>query len=246
MPTRFHLRPPESRARGPSFGQTVENAGGPSPLPWYIAASSEVFMTSQPKQTYLTPEEYLAVERRNEYKSEYIDGEMVAMTGASRRHNIIAVNITASLDGQLTGRPCEIYANDMRVRIASKREYAYTYPDVVVVCGEPQFEDDHLDTFLNPTVLVEVLSESTERYDRGKKFSFYRTIESLAEYVLVAQDEYKVEQYVRQPDGRWLLADHSSPEDVVEIASVQCALALRDVYKKVVLPPSDLQEGELS
>lgn len=202
-------------------------------------------MISRPKTTYLTPEEYLAVERQNEYKSEYIDGEMVAMVGASRRHNIIGVNITRELSQQLRGGPCEIYANDMRVKIASRREYAYTYPDVVVVCGEPQFEDGHLDTLLNPTVLIEVLSESTERYDRGKKFSFYRAIESLAEYVLVAQDEYRVEQYVRQQDGRWMLSDHRSLENVVELASVQCNLALREVYEKVSLPPIDLKEGEI-
>jgi Uma2 family endonuclease len=201
-------------------------------------------MTSQPK-THLTPAEYLAVERQNEYKSEYINGEIFAMTGASRRHNIIGVNITRELSQQLRGGPCEIYANDMRVRIASRREYAYTYPDVVVACGEPQFEDGHLDTLLNPTVLIEVLSESTERYDRGKKFSFYRTIESLVEYVLVAQDEYKVEQYTKEPNGRWMLSDHRSLEDVVELASVQCALALRDVYEKISLPPMDLKEGEL-
>lgn len=193
-------------------------------------------MTSQPK-TYLTPEEYLAVERQNEYKSEYIGGEMVAMTGASRRHNLITFNIAGILNSQLRGRPCEGYVNDMRVKIASRREYAYTYPDVVIVCGEPQFEDDHLDTLLNPTVLIEVLSESTERYDRGTKFGFYRTLESLTEYVLVAQDEYKIEQYTKQPDGRWLLSDHRSPEDVVELASVQCALALREVYEKVSLLP---------
>jgi Uma2 family endonuclease len=201
-------------------------------------------MTSQPK-AFLTPEEYLAAERRNECKSEYIDGEMVAMTGASRWHNIIGVNFTTSLHRQLTGRPCEVYANDMRVKIASRRDYAYTYPDVVVVCGEPQFEDGHLDTLLNPAVLIEVLSESTERYDRGKKFSFYRTIESLTEYVLVAQDEYRIEQYTKQSDGRWMLSDHRSPDDVVELASVRCTLALREVYEKVSLPPSDLKEGEL-
>jgi Uma2 family endonuclease len=201
-------------------------------------------MSTQPK-TYLTPEEYLAVERQNEYKSEYIDGEMVAMVGASRRHNIIAVNITRVISQQLRGRPCEMYANDMRVRIVSRREYAYTYPDVVVVCGEPQFEDGHLDTLLNPTVLIEVLSESTERYDRGKKFGLYRSMESLAEYVLVAQDERRVEQYVKQTDGRWLLSDHRWPDDVVELASVQCSLALSEIYEKVALPPSDLREGEL-
>jgi Uma2 family endonuclease len=190
-------------------------------------------MFSQPK-TYLTPDEYLAIERRNEYKSEYVDGEMVAMTGASRRHNIINVNIVGELGRQLRGRPCEVYASDMRVRIPTTR--AYMYPDVVIVCGEPRLEDDYLDTLLNPTVLVEVLSESTERYDRGKKFSFYRTIESLAEYVLVAQDEYRVEQYAKQPDGRWLLTDHRSTEDVVELASVECTLRLSDVYEKVSLP----------
>ena len=192
-------------------------------------------MTSQPK-TYLTPEEYLDIERQNEYKSEYIDGEMVAMVGASRRHNIITFNLAGELHRQLEGRPCEGYVNDMRVRIVSKREYAYTYPDVAVVCGEPQFEDGHLDTLLNPTVLIEVLSESTELYDRGKKFGLYRTIESLAEYVLVTQDECKVEQYVKQSDGRWLLSDHRSLDDVLELASVQCSLGLREVYAKIVFP----------
>jgi Uma2 family endonuclease len=190
-------------------------------------------MSSQPK-TYLTPEEYLAIERRNEYKSEYVDGEMVAMTGASRRHNLITVNITGQLYPQLRGRPCESYASEMRVRIPTT--HAYMYPDVVIVCGEPRLEDDYLDTLLNPTVLVEVPSESTERYDRGRKFDFYRTIESLAEYVLVAQDECRVEQYAKQPDGRWLLTDHRSPEDVVELPSIQCTLKLSDVYEKVALP----------
>jgi len=194
---------------------------------------SEEIMSSQPK-TYLTPEEYLAIERRNEYKSEYIDGEMVAMTGASRRHNLIAVNISRDVSQQLRSRPCESYAGDMRVRIPATR--AYMYPDVVVVCGEPQFEDDYVDTLLNPTALVEVLSDSTERYDRGRKFGYYRTIESLAEYVLVAQDECRVEQYTKQPDGRWLLTDHRSPDAVVELASIQCALRLSEGYEKVALP----------
>ncbi|MFL6333715.1 MAG: Uma2 family endonuclease [Pyrinomonadaceae bacterium] len=199
-------------------------------------------MTSQPK-TYPTPEEYLALEHKAEYKNEYIDGEIVAMTGASRRHNLITVNLGRELSQQLKGRPCEAYTSEMRVRIPSKR--MYTYPDVVLVCDEPQFEDDYLDTLLNPTVLIEVLSKSTERYDRFKKFASYRTIASLAEYVLVAQHEYRVEQYTKQPDGRWLLSDHYSLEDVVELASVQCTLTLLEVYDKVTLPPSDLKEGEL-
>jgi Uma2 family endonuclease len=198
-------------------------------------------MTSQPK-SYVTPEEYLAFERQAEYKNEYIDGEIFAMTGASRGHNLITVNLAATLNQQLRERPCEVYVSEMRVRIPKR---GYVYPDAVVVCGEPQFEDGHLDTLLNPTVLIEVLSDSTERYDRGKKFSFYQTIKSLAEYVLIAQDEYKIEQFVRQPDGRWLLSYYRSPEDVVELTSIQCTLALREVYDKVNLPPSDLKEGEI-
>ena len=189
-------------------------------------------MSSQPT-SYLTPDEYLAIERRAAYKSEYIDGAIVAMTGASRRHNLIAFNLAREIGRQLKGRPCEGYASDMRVRVPSTR--LYTYPDVVVVCGEPQFEDEHVDTLLNPTLIIEVLSESTELYDRGKKFGFYRTVESLTEYLLVAQDECRVEQYVKQPDGRWLLSDYRSPGDVVELASVGCKLALSEVYDKVIL-----------
>ncbi|MCA1614338.1 MAG: Uma2 family endonuclease [Acidobacteria bacterium] len=190
-------------------------------------------MSSQPT-TYLTPAQYLTVERGAEDKNEYIDGEVVAMTGASRKHNLIAVNVTSELRGQLKGRSCEAYASDMRVRVPSGR--LYTYPDVVVVCGEPRFEDDHLDTLLNPTLIVEVLSNSTELYDRGKKFGFYRTVESLSDYVLVAQDEHRIEHYAKQPDGRWLLAEYSSQEDVIELESIQCRLALGEVYDKVALP----------
>ncbi len=187
-------------------------------------------MSSQPT-TYLTPEEYLALERKAEFKSEYIDGEIVAMTGASRKHNLVVVNLTGEISQQLRGRSCEAYSNDMRVRVPSTR--LYTYPDVIVVCGEPQFEDQEFDTLLNPTVIVEVLSESTELYDRGKKFSFYRTIESLAEYLLVAQDECRIEQFVRQADGGWLLSEHRATEDTVKLTSIQCSLELREVYDKV-------------
>lgn len=190
-------------------------------------------MSSQPV-SYLTPEEYLAIERKAETKSEYVDGAVVAMTGASRKHNLITFNIAREISQQLRGRPCEGYAGDMRVRIPSTR--LYTYPDVTVVCGAPQFEDDFVDTLLNPTLIVEVLSESTEAYDRGKKFGLYRTIESLTEYLLVAQDEYRIEQYAKQTDGRWLLSDYRTPEDVVELTSIQCRLALREVYDKVASP----------
>ena len=171
------------------------------------------------------------MERKAEYRSEYVDGEIVAMTGASRKHNLVVVNLTREISQQLKGRPCETYSTDMRVRVPSTR--LYTYPDVVVVCDEPQLEDEEFDTLLNPTVIIEVLSESTELYDRGKKFSFYRTIESLAEYLLVAQDECRIEQYERQADGGWLLSDHRSPEGMVKLASIQCSLELGEVYDKV-------------
>jgi Uma2 family endonuclease len=190
-------------------------------------------MSSQ-AETYLTPEEYLAIERRAETKSEYFDGEMFAMVGASRKRNIISGNVLGEVGQQLKGKPFEIYASKMRVKIPATG--LYTYPDVTVACGEPEFEDEFVDTLLNPTLIVEVLSASTAAYDRIKKFGYYRTIDSLAEYLLVAQDEYKVEQYAKQPDGRWLLSDIRSLKGVVELDSIECRLTLADVYDKVSLP----------
>lgn len=190
-------------------------------------------MAHQP-EAYLTPEDYLAIERKAEYKNEYFDGEIFAMTGASREHNLIAINICSELRQQLKGRPCEVYPSEMRVRVPAAR--LYTYPDVVVVCGEPLFEDDNVDTLLNPTLLVEVLSKFTESYDRGKKFGYYRTLPSLAEYLLVAQDEYRIERYRKQADGNWLLSDETSLEGTIESVSIECRLALSEVYDRVALP----------
>jgi Uma2 family endonuclease len=179
----------------------------------------------------LSPEEYLALERRSEEKHEYLDGEMFAMTGASRRHNLIALNIAASLHSQLADRPCEPYMGDMRIRVAATG--LYTYPDVVVVCGEPQLADDSFDTLLNPTLIVEVISPSTEGYDRGKKFAHYRTIESLAEIVLVSQERVEVERYSRQPEGGWLLLEANRLEDRLPLPSIGCELSLAAIYKRV-------------
>ncbi|HYN89674.1 MAG TPA: Uma2 family endonuclease [Ardenticatenaceae bacterium] len=181
----------------------------------------------------LTPAEYLAYERRAEFKSEYFDGDVVAMVGASRKHNLIGINIGRELSDQLRTRPCEVYGSDMRVKVPAAQ--VYTYPDVSVACNGPEFEDEVLDTLLNPTVIIEILSQSTESYDRGKKFALYRSIPALAEYLLVAQDEYRVEQYVKQPDGNWLLLDHDSLDDGVELRSLGCVLTLAEVYHKVVL-----------
>ncbi len=155
------------------------------------------------------------------------------MTGASRKHNLIAVNIASSLNQQLRGKTCEVYVSDMRVKVTERG--LYTYPDVVVVCGDPKFEDEYVDTLLNPTLLVEVLSQSTERYDRIAKSSYYRTLDSLAEHLLVAQDEVRLEQHVKQANGQWLLFEHSSLDTVVDLRSIDCSLALHDVYHKVSL-----------
>jgi Uma2 family endonuclease len=190
-------------------------------------------MSLQPK-THLTPEEYLALERKAEYKSEYFAGEMFAMAGASERHISIVANVMYLLVGQLKGRPCKAYSNDMRVRVSPTG--LFTYPDVVVVCGQPQFADEQKDTLLNPTLIVEVLSECTKDYDRGEKFEHYRTLTSLSEYVLIAQDKYHVEHFVRQPDNRWLLSETNRLEDVIHLSSIACDLALAEVYDKVEMP----------
>lgn len=176
-------------------------------------------------------EDYLAWERQAETKSEYLDGEVLAMSGASRPHNLITLNVAASLHGQLRGRECEAYVGDMRVRIPSVN--LYTYPDVTVVCGEPRFEDGEMDTLLNPTLILEVLSPTTEGHDRGKKFAWYRTLDSFREYVLVAQDEIRVELFTRQEDGHWLLSEASRLEETLPLVSIGCELRLADVYDRV-------------
>jgi Uma2 family endonuclease len=180
---------------------------------------------------YLTPAEYLALERKHEYKSEYWNGELYAMAGASERHNLITANVVIELGTQLRGRSCKVYPNDMRVKVSVTG--LYTYPDVVVVCGKPQFEDEDHDTLLNPTVIVEVLSKSTETYDRGRKFENYRALDSLSEYVMIAQDRVHIEHYVRQPDNQWLLSEAKELQDVIDLPTIQCTLALADVYDKV-------------
>jgi len=190
---------------------------------------------SQQLKSFVSPQEYLRLERQAEHKSEYLNGEIFAMSGASRKHNLLTINIGGSLHQQLRGKPCEVYASDMRVKVRATG--LYTYPDVVVVCGEPEFEDEHIDTLLNPTLLVEVLSPSTERYDRIAKTSYYRTLDSLKEHLLVSQDEIRVEHYVKQADGTWLLIEHRSLDSDVELQSIGCLLGLRDIYDKVQIDP---------
>lgn len=187
-------------------------------------------MSSQIK-VYYTPEEYLALERQAEDKSEYFNGEIFAMTGASRRHNLVAGNVFAALHAQLRNRPCEIYPSDMRVKVSPTG--LYTYPDVVIVCGEPVFDDEQKDTLINPGVLVEVLSKSTASYDWGEKFEHYRKLKSLAECLVIAQNKYHLEHYVRQPDNQWLLSETDEIERTIHLPSIECDLVLADVYAKV-------------
>ena len=183
-------------------------------------------------KTLLTPEEYLVKEREAEFKSEYRNGQIVMMPGASREHNLITVNVSSGLHIQLLDKACEVYTNDMRVKVSERG--LYTYPDVIVVCDEPRFEDGHFDTLLNPTVIVEVLSPSTETYDRHGKFYSYQTLESLQEYILVSQYDVCVEQYIRQ-DEEWQLMEYCSLDDVMINASIECQLAIRAIYAKVKL-----------
>jgi Uma2 family endonuclease len=188
-------------------------------------------MSSQ-RKTLLTPEEYLAAERKAETRSEYFGGEVFAMVGASKRHNLIAANIIRVLGNQLLERPCNVYPSDMRVKVSATGKY--TYPDVVVACEPESFDDAENDTLLNPVVIVEVLSASTEAYDRGKKFEQYQQIESLTEYILVAQDPYRIEQYVRQSDREWRYSEYHDAAEVLKIGVIGCELALKDAYAKVV------------
>jgi Uma2 family endonuclease len=184
-------------------------------------------------QPVVTPAEYLALERRAREKSEYVNGRVYAMSGASRLHNLIAGNIFRELGNQLRGRPCETYMSDMRVKV--QRTGMYTYPDVVALCEQPRLEDAELDTLLNPAVIVEVLSPSTERYDRGEKFAHYRRLESLREYVLVAQGTPLVEHFRREGDS-WVLTEVSDPGGDLRLSSLGCTLQLADIYERVDFP----------
>ncbi|WKJ90761.1 Uma2 family endonuclease [Methylomonas montana] len=187
-------------------------------------------MSAVLQQTHYTAEEYLSLERSASIKSEFHDGQIYAMTGASRAHNLITINIARELSQQLKQRPCEAYINDMRVKAAKAR--SYHYPDIAVVCGTPEFEDAQMDTLLNPTLLIEVLSPSTEAYDRGGKFSHYRKIASLREYLLVTQDQAGIERYLRQGEV-WILSEAQGLDASVSLESIDCQLSLREVYDKV-------------
>ena len=187
-------------------------------------------MSALPKKLF-TATEYLELERKAEFKSEFFGGEIFAMAGASKPHNMIVSNVIQAIGPQTRERDCLVYPGDMRVKVDKLGKY--TYPDVAVTCGEERFEDSEVDTLLNPVLIIEVLSGSTEAYDRGAKFAHYQFITSLTEYILIAQDICRVEQFVRQNDGTWTYRAFHTLDDFVKLESIGCGLALKEVYFKI-------------
>jgi Uma2 family endonuclease len=188
-------------------------------------------------QPRLTAEQYLAAERAAEFKHEYYNGRMYARCGGSFEHCQISGNIIAELHSRLRKRPCAVGSSDLRLCVAP--DGLYTYADVLVISGDPRFADDQNDTLLNPALIVEVLSPSTEAYDRGFKSAQYRTVESLEEYALVSQAEPRVEVFRRQPGGHWLLSEAVSLDAVCHFKSLDCAVPLSEIYAKVTFSPDD-------
>lgn len=189
-------------------------------------------MSALPKKKIVSPEEYLDMEDASLEKHEYFNGEIFQMAGASEKHNTIAGNISANLHFQIRKRPCKSYQNDMRLFVEASG--LYTYPDVMITCEKPKLvKYKGLENLTNPTLIIEVLSPSTADYDKGAKFDHYRTLESLQEYVLVWQDKKRVALYTRQPDNSWLLRDFIGAKAEIKLASIECKLAIEDIYEKV-------------
>ena len=187
-------------------------------------------MSTLTAYTYLTPEEYLTWERKQPFKNEYHNGQIIAMSGASRSHNRITLDIATQINNQLMESECEVFASEMRVRTSP--EVSYFYPDVIVVCGEPRFEDDTFDTLLNPIIVIEVLSPSTAAFDRGEKFEHYKQLASLQEYILISQDSVRVEHYQRE-STQWTHNRLQRLEDTLSLTSIECEVPLRAIYRRV-------------
>jgi Uma2 family endonuclease len=187
----------------------------------------------------LSPEEYLARERLAEYKSEYVYGQVYAMAGGSPEHNLVAGNVHTALNIALRARPCLVFNSDMKVRLPNSLKFYY--PDATVVCEKPRYADDERDALLNPLLLVEVLSPSTATYDRSKRFQHYQEIPSFREYLLVAQDEPLIERFVKQADGNLLYTKIAGLDQRLELVTLDCQLALQDIYAKVEWPISTIE-----
>ena len=185
----------------------------------------------------ITPQEYLIRERQASTKSEFYQGEIFAMGGGSANHSLIAANLVREAGNALKDKPCTVFNSDLRVQVQTTG--LYTYPDATIVCGEQLFDDDHRDTLLNPTVIVEVLSDSTEKYDRGKKSNHYRQIKSLKELILIAQDRPQVERFTRQPNGDWLFHEQTEQSAEFELKSLGISVAMSELYRGVKFEPTE-------
>ena len=183
------------------------------------------------KTDKITPEEYLELEKNSELKHEYFEGEIFAMTGAKPNHNLISFNIVGELKNQLKGSPCMGFTSDQRIKIEAVTKYVY--PDISIACDEVKFDDDPLGSLLNPVVVFEILSDSTEAYDRGMKFQHYRLLPSLQEYILVSQNHCLVEKYVRKNDRSWKYVSYEKMEQTLTIESINCEVLLLDIYYRV-------------
>jgi Uma2 family endonuclease len=180
---------------------------------------------------FLTPEQYLEIERAAETRGEYLAGSMYAMSGSSLPHAMVVANAARSLGNQLQGKECVVLIADIRLYV--RHHDLITYPDIFVICGPPQFHDKRRDTLTDATFIIEVLSPSTKNYDRGEKILFYRTLPSFREHLLIAHDEVRAEHHVRQPDGSWLMREYSSRSDEIELVSIACRLRLEELYARV-------------
>ena len=187
----------------------------------------------------LTEAEYLEQERRADFKSEFFAGEMFAMAGGTRAHSLIAVNLARELSTSLKGRPCVVFNTDLRIKIEATG--LFTYPDASVGFGQQRFLDELADTLLNPAVIVEVLSDSTEAYDRGKKFEHYRQITTLREYLVISQKEARVELFSKGTDGQWSLREAAGLNATIQFPSLQVTIALAEIYANVEFVPSPIR-----
>lgn len=203
-----------------------------------------VAASQQSSPLRMTEAEYLEFERSSEIKHEFINGEVFAMAGATWEHNRIFSAIFVSLSAQLRDKQCRVNPSDQRIKVTAKGIY-YTYADISVVCGEPKFASNEFDSLVNPIVIIEILSKSSEAYDRGDKFQLYRQIESLQEYVLVSQTKPSIEGYTRQENGKWELDDVAGLDATFDIASIGCTLALAEVYEDV-FPRTESKQGNSS
>lgn len=196
---------------------------------------AEAAMSALEEEKVFTPEQYLELEREAEERHEYLDGLIYLMSGGSLKHSSICVNVSGELRQLLKGKPCRVLEANMKV--GTEKSSLFSYPDVSVVCGKPTFHDKHQDVLTNPTAIIEVLSPSTERFDRGRKFARYQSIESFTDYVLIAQDEPRVEHFARQANGTWILTVATDLKSAIKIPSIACRLKLAEVYERIEFEP---------